>query len=300
MRSWLEFQAEQEGLPPPMLRSWNWTGLDLIRLTEAQFRELIPHGGELLYAKLEIWREALRTSYQLEPRILSPHPPSTDSLHTAYHQKVTTHAPQTTLPQPLYVQVQPQTAPQYQHHVSQIYPSPSSSTFSPSEILMSPPGPSTLANPSPPPTSRQPQAVPRSPPPQATTSALMQAERQQQSCSEPPPKKLASPPPTAGQSHSGQRLPQQLCGPFGEKSLDVTTLLQQTAETSESRRQHVETPLETQESEGKQTVTLFLNYIGSLHKRFDLGSISTKPYSPFLNIQFAPPSTEFVVRTQFG
>ena len=67
------------------------TGRDLIKLTEAQFRELAPQGGELLYAKLEIWREALRTSpqqvHELQHR--QPNPQVIASLlghHNQQHQ----------------------------------------------------------------------------------------------------------------------------------------------------------------------------------------------------------------------
>ncbi|XP_068226702.1 LOW QUALITY PROTEIN: DNA-binding protein D-ETS-4-like [Palaemon carinicauda] len=72
VRAWLKLQASQLNLPPLMLDFWNYAGPSLLKLTEQQFRLLAPVGGELLYAKLEIWREALRSS----PKFLPSPPPA--------------------------------------------------------------------------------------------------------------------------------------------------------------------------------------------------------------------------------
>nr|XP_045618638.1 ets DNA-binding protein pokkuri-like isoform X2 [Procambarus clarkii] len=65
VRAWLNLQATQLHLPPLMLNFWNLGGPALLKLTEAQFRQLAPVGGELLYAQLEIWRGALRAAPKL-------------------------------------------------------------------------------------------------------------------------------------------------------------------------------------------------------------------------------------------
>lgn len=68
VRAWLDQQATHLQLPPLMLNFWNYGGPELLRLTEAQFRQLAPVGGELLYAQLEIWRGALRATPKLMPQ----------------------------------------------------------------------------------------------------------------------------------------------------------------------------------------------------------------------------------------
>ncbi|XP_064084573.1 transcription factor ets-4-like isoform X2 [Macrobrachium nipponense] len=72
VRAWLKLQASQLNLPPLMLDFWNYGGPSLLKLTEQQFRLLAPVGGELLYAKLEIWREALKSSSKFAPPSPTP------------------------------------------------------------------------------------------------------------------------------------------------------------------------------------------------------------------------------------
>lgn len=116
VRKWLKLQAAQLNLPPLMLDFWNLAGPALLKLTEAQFRQLAPVGGELLYAQLEIWREALRTAPKLP--------------HTYYwHLQAD---PQAAMPiQPIHPQPQPQPqqqqqpqAPPQQQCQPQVSPSP--------------------------------------------------------------------------------------------------------------------------------------------------------------------------------
>lgn len=68
VRAWLDQQAAHLQLPPLMLNLCNYGGPELLKLTEAQFRQLAPVGGELLYAQLEIWRGALRATPKLMPQ----------------------------------------------------------------------------------------------------------------------------------------------------------------------------------------------------------------------------------------
>ena len=68
VRAWLDQQAAHLQLPPLMLHFWNYGGPELLKLTEGQFRQLAPVGGELLYAQLEIWRSALRATPKLLPQ----------------------------------------------------------------------------------------------------------------------------------------------------------------------------------------------------------------------------------------
>lgn len=68
VRAWLDQQAAHLQLPPLMLHFWNYGGPELLKLTEAQFRQLAPVGGELLYAQLEIWRSALRATPKMLPQ----------------------------------------------------------------------------------------------------------------------------------------------------------------------------------------------------------------------------------------
>ncbi|KAB7498161.1 DNA-binding protein D-ETS-4 [Armadillidium nasatum] len=178
---WLKYEAEQQGLPPPsFLSSWNMTGLDLCRLTEAQFREMIPHGGELYFAKLEIWREALRTSYQAD--VSTRHTLSSSMIpHLQYlHPNVTQSPPPM---QPLTVHIQPPGPPQ--HH--QMYQSPTSTTsFSPPGMMLSPiPPPLIQMSPSPSPSPRHsqnsnmPSSSSASPPPIQVPTPVIQMEQQQ-------------------------------------------------------------------------------------------------------------------------
>lgn len=66
VKAWLELQAAHLHLPPLVLNLWNMGGPALLKLTESQFRQLAPIGGELLYAQLEIWRGALNAAPKLQ------------------------------------------------------------------------------------------------------------------------------------------------------------------------------------------------------------------------------------------
>lgn len=117
VRKWLKLQAAQLNLPPLMLDFWNLAGPALLKLTEAQFRQLAPVGGELLYAQLEIWREALRTAPKLPHTYywhLQADPQAAMPIQPIHPQ------PQ---PQPQQQQQQPQAPPQQQCQ-PQVSPSP--------------------------------------------------------------------------------------------------------------------------------------------------------------------------------
>ncbi|KAL7641434.1 UNVERIFIED_CONTAM: hypothetical protein RMT77_008574 [Armadillidium vulgare] len=263
---WLKYEAEQQGLPPPsFLSSWNMTGLDLCRLTEAQFREMIPHGGELYFAKLEIWREALRTSYQADVSIR--HTLSSSMIpHLQYLHPNVTHSPPPM--QPLTVHIQPPGPPQ--HH--QMYQSPTSTTsFSPPGMMLSPiPPPLIQMSPSPSPSPRHSQNsnMPSSsssspPPPIQVPTPVIQMEQQQlqgqhehQNKIKVIPKKLQrfSPTPTASCSKTEsppkqQQTKQYFDSTFVEKCANVTTLLKSAEETNLETQTQVETPDESVESE---------------------------------------------------
>lgn len=94
VRAWLKFQASQLELPPLSLDFWCYGGPSLLKLTEQQFRTLAPIGGELLYAKLEIWREAWRSSTKLSPSSVAS--PSSSPHHHHHHPYafIHQHSPQ--------------------------------------------------------------------------------------------------------------------------------------------------------------------------------------------------------------
>ena len=201
VKSWLEYEAEQQKLPTLNLAYWNYSGSDLVRLTESQFRELIPQGGELLFAKLEYWQVDC---------------PARSVSSNSQQQTTAFQHPQS----PLSVNVG-----QY-YNVPPIYQSPSpspanSAMFSPPSVLLSP-------------VAQQPQLspVPHMIPPSSPANLklpqpVIQAERQQQQLkrqssdlsSGPSAKRHRSPSPSLYSIRSGSFLE--------ESCIDMAGLLQQ-------------------------------------------------------------------------